>query len=97
MNIDLRTSGLGTATSSPTASNPALSNSGMGKDEFLKLLTTQLQNQDPMNPLQNHEFVAQLAQFSSLEQLTSANTSLESLYLAMASMNNASMTQLLGQ
>ena len=42
MNIDLRTSGLGTATSSPTASNPALSNSGMGKDEFLKLLTTQL-------------------------------------------------------
>ncbi|HCH64509.1 MAG: hypothetical protein CL927_20690 [Deltaproteobacteria bacterium] len=71
--------------------------SELGQEAFLTLLVTQLQHQDPLEPQKNEEFVAQLAQFSSLEQLTSANTSLESLYMAMASMNNASMTQLLGQ
>lgn len=41
----------------------------MGKEDFLKMLVTQLRNQDPMNPLEGHEFAAQLAQFSSVEQL----------------------------
>ena len=45
----------------------------MGKDEFLKLLVTQLQNQDPLNPMKNEEFVTQLATFTSLEQLISIN------------------------
>ncbi|MFT4977053.1 MAG: flagellar basal-body rod modification protein FlgD [Myxococcota bacterium] len=69
----------------------------MGQDTFLQLLTTQLQNQDPLNPQSNEEFVAQLAQFSSLEQLVGLNDSVDNLYLATASMNNASMTQLLGR
>jgi flagellar basal-body rod modification protein FlgD len=43
------------------------------KDEFLKLLVAQLQNQDPMNPVDNQQFLAQLATFSSLEQLISIN------------------------
>jgi flagellar basal-body rod modification protein FlgD len=72
-------------------------NSELGKEAFLNLLVTQLQYQDPLEPTKNEEFVAQLAQFSSLEQLTTANDALESLYLAMSSMNNASMTQLLGK
>jgi flagellar basal-body rod modification protein FlgD len=72
-------------------------NSDLGQDAFLQLLVTQLQQQDPLDPQDNEEFVAQLAQFSSLEQLTTANSALESLYLAMSSMNNASMTQLLGK
>lgn len=45
----------------------------MGKDEFLKLLTFQLQNQDPMNPMEQNKFTGELAQFSQLEQLTNLN------------------------
>ena len=49
----------------------------MGREEFLKLLVAQLSHQDPMNPLQGHDFAAQLAQFSSVEQLININGSLE--------------------
>jgi flagellar basal-body rod modification protein FlgD len=54
------------------ASNSS-SSQQIGKSEFLKLLVTQLQNQDPMNPVDNQEFLAQMASFSSLEQLISIN------------------------
>lgn len=51
----------------------------LGKDEFLKLLVAQLQNQDPLSPLKNEAFVAQLATFSSLEQLISINKAVQEL------------------
>jgi len=46
---------------------------GLGRDAFLKMLVAQLNNQDPMNPQDGHEFAAQLAQFSTVEQLQSLN------------------------
>jgi flagellar basal-body rod modification protein FlgD len=53
------------------------SGSIVGKDEFLKLLTYQLRNQNPLKPYDNQEFAAQLAQFSQLEQLTDIRSLLE--------------------
>jgi flagellar basal-body rod modification protein FlgD len=51
----------------------------LGPDVFLRLLVTQLQSQDPTNPVQNEDFVAQLAQFTTLEQATNTNDLLEQL------------------
>jgi flagellar basal-body rod modification protein FlgD len=51
----------------------------MGKDAFMKLMLAQMKNQDPTNPLKSHEMAAQLAQFSSLEQMQNMNTTLEDI------------------
>ncbi len=65
------------AISQATALTDAVSSDQeLGRDAFLRLLTLQLQNQDPLDPVKNEDFVAQLAQFSSLEQLTSINDTL---------------------
>lgn len=49
----------------------------LDKDAFLKLLTTQLANQDPLNPMEDKEFIAQMAQFSTLEQIQNMNKNLQ--------------------
>ena len=51
----------------------------MGQEEFMRLLVTQLENQDPLNPVKDTEFLAQLAQFSALEQLVGVNQRLDDL------------------
>lgn len=53
-------------------------NDNLDKDAFMKLLTTQLSNQDPLNPMEDREFIAQMAQFSSLEQMQNMNESMKS-------------------
>lgn len=53
-------------------------NSELGKDSFLQLLVNQLRNQDPLNPVNDKEFLAQMAQFSALEQMQNLNKSFES-------------------
>ena len=51
----------------------------MGRDQFLQLLVTQLKNQDPLDPVKNEDFLAQLAQFSTLEGMQQLNTSFSDL------------------
>lgn len=86
-----------TAASDLAAAPATTGTTSLGQDAFLRLLTTQMQYQDPLEPMSNEEFVSQLAQFSSLEQLQGIQGDLESLYMVGVSENNASMVGLLGQ
>jgi len=73
----------------------------LGKDDFLKLLITQLNYQDPMNPIQSTEFASQLAQFSSVEQLYNINSnllkSIDASYATNRSITNALVANLIGK
>ncbi len=88
-------------TSNTNASVPANSTSILGKDDFLKMLIAQLKFQDPLNPLNGTEFAAQLAQFSSVEQLTNIKTSLSQFLntnIALSnSINNALAASFIGK
>ncbi|KAE9646167.1 flagellar hook assembly protein FlgD [Pseudomonas sp. PB103] len=61
------------------ATNSATGKQALGKDAFLQLLVTQLKNQNPLDPQDNSEFVAQLAQFSSLEGITTLNSTVSGI------------------
>jgi flagellar basal-body rod modification protein FlgD len=66
-----------------TQASAPLKQQDLGKDAFLQLLVTQLQNQDPTKPQADGEFIAQLAQFSSLEQLTQMQVTLQKIGTAL--------------
>ena len=74
-----------------------LETSAIGKDDFLKMMIAQLKHQDPLNPLDGTDFTAQLAQFSSLEQLSNMNDQLKTLGLYQASLNNSQAANLIGK
>ena len=85
---------------SPTATTEGITASGgsaLGKDDFLKILVAQLQAQDPLAPMEGQEFASQLAQFSSLEQLTNVNDNLETSQAFDIAMSNSSAIALIGK
>ena len=83
-----------TSTGTPAASTQATKNASLGKDDFLKLFVAQLQHQDPMNPMQDSDFMGQMAQFSTLEQTTNMATANAQM---AADMSMSSALSLLGK
>ncbi|NMC42392.1 MAG: flagellar biosynthesis protein FlgD [candidate division Zixibacteria bacterium] len=89
----------------PTASTSSAGTASgletLGKDDFLQLLVAKLSNQDPLDPVQDEDFAAQLAQYSSLEQLSNMNESLtQSIqwsYLLSQTISNTMATSLIGK
>ena len=80
-----------TTQSTAAASTNALND--LGKDAFLKLLIAELSNQDPLNPMEDREFISQMATFSSLEQMQNMNKTLED----MAEANKFSAVSYIGK
>ncbi|MEK4228736.1 flagellar hook assembly protein FlgD [Solibacillus sp. FSL H8-0538] len=85
----------------PAASNVKYTtekdNGALGKDAFLKLLVTQLQNQDPTSPMDDKEFIAQMAQFSSLEQMQNMTLAMEALLGSQQQTQMMSYTNFIGK
>jgi flagellar basal-body rod modification protein FlgD len=69
----------------------------LGRDQFLTLLVAQLKNQDPLNPLESADFTAQLAQFSSLEQLFGMNETLAVIQQNLAAQQNGNVLDYIGK
>jgi flagellar basal-body rod modification protein FlgD len=86
-----------TTTSAVGSLTSAMSgNKAMGRDAFLKLLVAQLKNQDPLKPQDNSAFVAELAQFSSLEQSMGVNDRLDQMMLQNQGLANANVVNMVG-
>ena len=68
----------------------------LGQSDFLKLITTQLQNQDPFAPVDNADFIAQMAQFSTVTGITSMDETMKSVGEQISDMRIASATQMMG-
>jgi flagellar basal-body rod modification protein FlgD len=83
-------SATGTASSSNFTSR-------LNQTDFLKLLVTQMQNQDPLNPQDPNEFTTQLTQFSQLEQLLNIKTALEDVKTSQTSLEHAQATDYIGK
>ncbi|OXS75311.1 flagellar hook assembly protein FlgD [Lysinibacillus sp. KCTC 33748] len=72
-------------------------NKELGKDAFLQLLITQLQHQDPTNPMDDRDFIAQMAQFSSLEQMQNMTKAMESLLASQQQTQMMSYSSFIGK
>jgi flagellar basal-body rod modification protein FlgD len=93
----MQTTATSSTSSSPSTSAAASPTKELGKNEFLKLLLAQLANQDPTKPVDNQAFVAQLAQFSSLEQLQTLGEKFDMMTVAQASSNQLQVAGLVGK
>lgn len=94
-NIDYVYAANNTQSTQSVSSSQAISDAtqDLGKDAFLKLLIAELSNQDPLNPMEDREFISQMATFSSLEQMQNMNKTLES----MADANKFSAVSYIGK
>ena len=81
----------------PVASDSTSKSANLNKDDFLKLLLTQMQNQDPLNPMDNTEFLSQLSQFSQLEQIYNVNQNIQDLAASQNSTRDMLLANLLGK
>jgi flagellar basal-body rod modification protein FlgD len=98
MSITSVTSPTQTANPLTTASSTAsASGQTLNETDFLQLLTAQLKNQDPLNPQDASDFASQLAQFTSVEQLTNINSQLTSMASSQTSMQNTMASDLIGK
>lgn len=79
------------STASTTTTSSTDASQGLDQNAFLQLLMTQMQNQDPTQPMDDSQFIAQLAQFSSLEQMTQVNTQMGTVSSELASANAFSL------
>ncbi|MBI3599493.1 MAG: flagellar hook assembly protein FlgD [Nitrospinae bacterium] len=79
------------------SANGSKNNKALGKDAFLTMLVAQMKNQDPMKPMDNTEFTAQLAQFSSLEQMFNVNENLKNIQMTQSSLNNTQSVSIIGK
>jgi flagellar basal-body rod modification protein FlgD len=95
--IPSTTSTTGASTSSSTTSNSAMNQLSGNFDMFLKLLTTQLQNQDPLDPMDTSQFTQQLVEYSQVEQQIDSNTNLQTLISQGTSQSAAYATGYLGK
>ncbi len=86
-----------TASDASSTTKSAADNNTLGKDAFLTLMVAQLQNQDPLNPADGTEFTAQLAQFSSLEQLQNIGSTLEDFEVYQSVSNNIQAAGFIGK
>ena len=96
MSTDINSINQATTASSGTSTTKKTDVS-MGKEDFLKLLVAQLQHQDPLTPDNPTEFTAQLAQFSSLEQLTTLNASMDKLITSNTNSGNLATLNTIGK
>jgi flagellar basal-body rod modification protein FlgD len=79
------------------SSSSLASSKQLGVGNFMTLFTTQLKNQDPTNPMQSYELAAQLAQFSSVEELTKLNSTMKEIENYLVSLTNSEMVNLIGK
>ena len=75
---------------------PAKKKNSLGQEDFLKLMTTQLQNQDPFAPMENGDFIAQMAQFSTVTGITEMGNEMKALNDKLDSFRIATASQYLG-
>lgn len=78
-------------TSSAVGAGPQSQSANIGIQDFLKILTTQLNNQDPLKPVDNEQFVAQIAQFATLEQSRQLNEKIGNLLQVQSSMQSVGL------